>query len=300
MSSTFNITLIAGPTAAGKSATAMDIARAKNGVIINADALQIYQDLPILTAQPSADDREVIPHKLYGVLKSDQICSVTDWVARAVDAIYTAHQAGQHAIIVGGTGLYLNAIMHGLSPIPDIPDDVREASRALQEKLGNPGFHAALQKIDPVSTARLHPNDTQRLIRAHEVMVATEQSIDDWQAMPRDQPLPDATFDRILVDGPRDVLRDRAMIRLHQMVDHGVLDEIAAFQARIDAGAVASDAPPLRALGYGPFLDFVRGKITKDAAITAAHIDTAQYIKRQQTWIRHQMEFDRVIDISDA
>lgn len=273
----------------------MTLARAHNGVIINADALQIYDALPILTAQPSLDDRAQIPHALYGTLSPDQPSNAISWVSLAVTAIQTAWAHAQTPIVVGGTGLYLRALADGLSPLPQVDETSRANARALHDNLGNPGFHAELNKIDPVMAARLNPNDTQRLIRAFEVMTATGRSLAEWQESPPIPPLPTATFHKILIDAPRDVLRDRAFTRLQQMMATGVMNEVAEFAACIERGELSPTCGPTQALGYFALADAVAGRIRPDDALGIAHTQTAQYIKRQQTWFRHQMAFDEVV-----
>lgn len=292
-----SITIIAGPTASGKSGLAEKLATQKNSIIINADALQIYDALPILTAQPDAIAHAAFPHALYGVYPPDQICNAATWGAMVTPIIRAAWDKGQHPIVVGGTGLYLKSLISGLSPIPDIPDDIRCATRELHAKLGNPAFHGALAAIDPVVAERLKPNDSQRLMRAYEVMRATGTSLVLWQEKPGIPPLPDASFHTILVDGAREILRTRAEKRLQQMITGGVLDEVRAFHQLMMGGTLRSDAPPTRALGYHSFVDHLEGRITLDHAIKAAHLETCQYIKRQQTWFRHQMTFDETITI---
>lgn len=291
MSSNPDITLIAGPTAVGKSALAIEMARAKNGVVINADSVQIYNALHILSAQPSRADQSTVPHKLYGVLSITQTSSVQHWLNLARAEIETAWTNAQHPIIVGGTGLYLNTLTLGLSPMPEVPDDVRANARAQQKEMGNPAFHRELSRLDPVMAARLCPSDTQRLIRAYEVITATGRSLAEWQAMPRVVPLPSAHIHKILVDAPRDVLRARARTRLNQMIEQDVLNEVATFRALPGA----TESPAQKALGYRAFCAHLDGDITIDQAIDDAFTETAQYIKRQQTWFRHQMAFDETI-----
>ena len=287
-----NITVIAGPTAVGKSAHAMQLAREKNGIIINADAVQIYDALPILSAQPSMEDQVSVPHALYGILAPYDTTSVQDWVHRATSAIKDSWDKGQHPIVVGGTGMYLNALIEGLSPLPNVSDDVRENARTFQKKLGNPTFHAELQKIDPVMAARLRPSDTQRLIRAYEVITATGVSLATWQDAPRVKPFPQAKITKILIDGPRDTLRTRARKRLDQMIDMGVIDEVDDFRARYP-----EPTSPNKALGYTAFCTYLSSTCTLEQALDKAFTQTAQYIKRQQTWFRHQITFDQTIMI---
>lgn len=283
-----DLTMIAGPTAVGKSAYAEALAREKNGIIINADALQIYDALPILTAQPDARARAAIPHALYGTLTADVVLHARAWLDLALPVIRAAWTHGAHPIVVGGTGLYLKTLIHGLSPVPDIPAAVRDEVRALHTALGNPAFHAHLAEIDPVMAARLKPGDSHRLMRAYEVMRATGKSLATWHELPGAPPLPEAVWRTILIDGPRESLRIRARARLAAMMECGVLDEVAAFKARIDQGELAPDAPPTRALGYHALAASLDGAMTRDEAFEAAVTETCQYIKRQQTWFRHQ------------
>ncbi len=295
----FDVTLIAGPTASGKSAWAEEMAREKDSVIINADALQLYAGLPILTAQPSLKTQAAIPHALYGILAADHTTHAAEWVGLAVAAIRAAWRDGLHPVVVGGTGLYLKSLVSGLSPMPDIPDDVRAEARATQAEMGNPAFHEKLAQMDPVIAARLRPSDTQRLIRAYEVFVASGESLARWQEKPAVPPLPEAVFETWCIDRPRDELRARARQRLDQMVDLGVLDEVVAMDQDIAQGKVPTRAPVIRALGYHAFAAHVRGEMTLDAAKEAATTETCQYIKRQQTWFRHQMLFDHTIMIKE-
>ncbi len=297
MTSLSNITIIAGPTAVGKSAFAMQMARQKNGIIINADSVQIYADLPILSARPAAADASAVPHALYGILDPDIVLNVQDYTTRAVAAINAAWAAGQHPIIVGGTGLYLNALVNGLSPLPDVPDDIRATARTMQAEMDNPAFHAHLTAIDPVMAARLRATDTQRLIRAVEVFMSTGRSLASFQDAPRVPPLPHARFHKILVDGPRATLRARAESRLGDMITNGMINEVAAFRDKILRDSLNPKCPPTRALGYTAFVDYLDGVMDLDTAVAAAFAQTTQYIKRQQTWFRHQMEFDEIVTI---
>ncbi len=281
----FTIHIIAGPTAGGKSALALQMAREKNGVIINADSMQIYNALPILTAQPSDKDKQSIPHRLYGVLPPDQPCSAAQWRGLAIREINTVLNANQTPILVGGTGLYIGALLYGLSPIPDMPAEIRAQAVALQSERGNPAFHAELQTIDPVMAARLHPNDTQRLIRAWEVMTATGKSLNEWQAAPREAPPAAWLFHITLVLPDRETLYNRCNTRFDHMLQNGALDEVAAFTG---TGAY----PVENALGYRALKAHTEGRMSLEDAITTAKAETRQYAKRQVTWFRHQIKPD--------
>jgi tRNA dimethylallyltransferase len=282
------VLIIAGPTAGGKSARAMEIAAARNGVIVNADSLQIYDALPVLTAQPPASDKAGIPHSLYAALAPHERCSAAQWRARAMAEIDAAHEAGKLPMLTGGTGFYLKALVEGLSPIPDVPSDVRARIMALQKKLGNPAFHADLAKIDPVMAARLNPNDTQRLVRAREVIEATGTSLAAWQDIAPEPPPAHYAFELLLVSPERSVLYERCNARFDHMIEHGAVDEVRVFDRRLQDGEFPADVPLTHALGFRPLQAWLRGEMKKDDALEKAKAETRQYAKRQVTWFRHQ------------
>ena len=178
------VVIVAGPTASGKSACALSMAQKVGGWVINADSMQIYQDLYVLTARPSPADLLCASHRLYGILPGSHVCSAAEWVTRAVAEIQTCWAAGCVPIVTGGTGLYVRALTQGLSPIPDIPESVRAAARSLMDDLGPERFHQHLAHRDPHTAARLHPMDTQRNVRALEVFEATGRSLAEWQTIP--------------------------------------------------------------------------------------------------------------------
>jgi tRNA dimethylallyltransferase len=285
--------IVAGPTASGKSARALQIARARNGVIINADSMQIYDALPLLTARPDAGEQAQAPHRLYAFLNPAAHFSAAGWAQAALREIAQAHGNGQAPVVVGGTGLYLRALMEGFSPIPDIPADIRAATMARQAECGNPAFHALLAARDPVMAARLHPHDTQRLIRAYEVFEATGRSLAAWQGVAPVPPrLPDGaalTFAVTLFDLPRTVMHERCDRRFAQMLERGALDEVADLAARIDAGLVPEAALVTKALGFAALRDHLRGQIPLAEAAARTRAQTRQYVKRQCTWLRHQL-----------
>lgn len=267
----------------------MDLARKTNGVIINADSMQLYRDLPLLTAQPSAEDRRAVPHKLYGFLDPGILFSAAAWKEKAEKTIREVLDEKLHPVIVGGTGLYLKALTEGLSAMPEIPPEIRAAAMARQKEIGNPGFHAELASRDPVMGARLNPNDTQRLIRAWEVLDATGESLSVWQSLPP-AGAPENWHFKILIATPyRAVLHARCDSRFDQMMETGVIEEAEAFERRIAAGECAADAPATRALGFMPLRDWLQGRISREEAVFRAKADTRQYAKRQDTWFRHQI-----------
>lgn len=283
------IHIVAGPTASGKSAKALELARVLDGVVINCDSLQIYGALPILSAQPSAADHDAAPHRLYGALHPNEVCSAGNWREKAILAIEEVLSAGKAPIICGGTGLYIKALTEGLSPIPDIPEEVRARAIALQKGLGNPAFHAALEKRDPVMAARFHPFHTARLVRAYEVIEATGRSLAEWQDIEREGPPAHWRFEIHKIMPERDELRARCDARFDWMMENGVLDEVAAFDARLEAGEVAEGVPITKALGFKPLRAYLRGEISRDEAVERAKGETRRYAKRQITWFRHQL-----------
>ncbi len=273
------VTVLTGPTAGGKSALALDLARRVNGVIINADASQMYADLAIVTARPGPDDLAAAPHRLYGVLAGDDVCTAARWAEMAKAEIATARAAGQHPIIVGGTGLYLAALVHGLAPVPAIDDRVRAAVRALDSAAAR----AALEREDPAAAARLMPADRQRTLRALEVVRSTGRTLSDWQSR-RDGGLGVDAVQGLVVDRPRPELNARAETRLAAMLAAGALAEVAAL-LRL---GLPAEAPVMKALAVPQLAAHLAGQCSLQAAMADALVATRQYQKRQQTWARNQ------------
>lgn len=283
------IHIIAGPTASGKSAFAIDLAQQKDGVIINCDSMQVYDALHVLTAQPSANDLELAPHRLYSVLKPGAKCSAGIWQQMAIEEIETAVENGQTPIICGGTGLYIRALMEGLSPIPDIPGYIRDAAVRKQEELGNPGFHEALNKIDPESAARFHPRHTARLIRAWEVFEATGKKLSDWQKEMKNAPPANWNFEVHKIMPGREELYANCDRRFEKMLELGALGEVKDLAAQIEKGLVPGDALITRAHGFTHLNDFLNNRISREKAIELSQNETRQYAKRQVTWFKHQL-----------
>jgi tRNA dimethylallyltransferase len=289
--------VIGGPTASGKSALAMRIAEASGGVIINADSMQLYRELRIVTARPSPADEARLPHRLYGVLTADQPGSAGSWLILAKAAIDEAERQGRPAIVVGGTGLYLQALLHGLADVPPVPAETRAAACALYRRLGGPAFHAELRARDPVMAARLQPHDRQRLIRAFEVVSATGRSLAAWQAdAPTRIALPEPVVGVALVP-PRAEIYARIGPRLEAMVAAGALDELRALRSL----RLSPHLPLLKAVAVRELLAHVEGRIDLAGALARATIQTRRYAKRQLTWLRHQLpELAPVARFGDA
>ncbi len=283
------IHIIAGPTASGKSSKALELAGEVNGVIINADSVQIYDGLPILTAQPSEKDKDAALHRLYGALHPNEVCSAGNWREMAEPLIEEVLEEGRTPIIVGGSGLYIKALTEGLSPIPGIPEDIRTASVQKQQELGNPAFHAALEKRDPAMAKRLHPHNTARLIRAWEVLEATGRSLADWQKETRLHPPAHWRFEIDVILPERQILRERCDARFESMLGEGALEEVENFSQKIEEGHVRTGVPLTKALGFQALCSYVKGGLSKAQAIEKAQAETRQYAKKQVTWFRHQI-----------
>ena len=287
--------VVGGPTASGKSAFAMALAERFDGVVINADSMQVYRDLAILTARPSAGDEARVPHRLFGLLDAADTCSVARWRDLALAEIDAAHADGRRAIVVGGSGLYLRALMSGIAPVPPIPQAVRDAARARHGELGAAAFHAALAGRDPVMAARLAPGDRQRTIRAWEVIEATGRSLADWQA--ETAAAVPFVFDVVLLLPPRAALYAACDSRFAAMLDAGALDEVRALDARVANGEVAGAAPLLKALGVPELRGLLHGACDRAGAVAAAQQATRRFAKRQTTWFRHQVPAEAVVPV---
>ncbi len=280
------VLIVAGPTASGKSALAIDAAKKFNGIVINADSMQVYRELRILTARPTPEDETTVPHRLYGVLPAAESCSVGKWLDLALAEIEKAHQSQSLPIIVGGTGLYLKALLEGLPAIPDIPAAVREEVKALHHRWGGEKFREELAKRDPVSAERIVATDTQRLIRAFEVVQATDRPLSDWQNDETVAPLKGAKHAVIVVRPPRDRLYALIEARFDDMIASGALEEAAG----LDALGLPADQPAMKAVGVPEVLSHLRGEIPLETAVLQAKQASRNYAKRQLTWFRNQIE----------
>lgn len=295
------VLVVAGPTASGKSALALTLARDFDGVVINADSMQVYRDLPILTAQPSGAEMAATPHRLYGFLALDDVCSAERWAGLARQEIDAAHGSGRLPILCGGTGLYLRALMHGFSPIPDVPADVRQAARDLLEEIGSPALRARLAVGDPASAARLHANDRQRIVRAWEVLQATGRALSEWQKLPPGSPA-DLAFLPFVLMPDRTLLYRACDERFTAMLARGAMDEVRRALER-HPGLYRPDAAPpeagAKALGFWALARHASElSAVSEETIAAVQQQTRNYAKRQATWFRNQMAEGNFISIS--
>ena len=274
--------MIAGPTASGKSQLAIDLARRFNGAVINADSMQLYADLEVVTARPQPQDMQDIPHHLFGICDAAHRASVAEWLGLAATAIANVRSAGQLPIIVGGTGMYLQAGLRGIAPVPDVPADLHQHCIDLYLQLGGAKFRDMLAGYDADIAARLVDGDSQRLIRAMGVAMTTDRPLSWWQQQPHKGAFLGSVI-TIAMMPPRPTLYDRINQRFDHMLAHGAVDEVARLMARqLDPGL-----PLMKALGVAPIAAFLVGNMTKDDAAFIAKRDSRRYAKRQMTWIRN-------------
>lgn len=276
------VILIAGPTASGKSALALTLAERLGGVVINADSMQVYREMRVLTARPSPEEEGRAAHTLYGHVPASEAYSVARWLVDATREIERALAAGRVPIVTGGTGLYFKALLEGLSPIPAIPEAVRNRwrERGVSDRRGE--LHRELIARDPQAAARLAPTDIQRIVRALEVLEATGRSLIEWHRTPGNPVLSEAETVRVAAGLDRAVLHERCDRRFEQMVREGALDEAQTMGALgLDCGL-----PAMRAIGLRPLIAHLGGEIDLATAVQRGQAETRQYVKRQVTWAR--------------
>jgi tRNA dimethylallyltransferase len=279
----FDAVLIAGPTTSGKSAAALALAQEIGGVVINADSMQVYREAPILTAQPSDEDKARVPHFLYGHVSAREAYSVGSWRADAVKALAQARAMNRTPVFVGGTGLYFMALTDGLADVPPTPPEIRDAARALLDDIGVEALHARLTDRDPLTASRLRPTDPQRVLRAFEVFEATGRPLAEWQGAPAQAVLKDKKIAAFVLDPPRSELRLRIAARFEAMVDGGGLEEARRLEGLDPA------LPAAKLLGLRPLKALAAGTLSRTEALDAAITGTRQFAKRQMTWFRHRM-----------
>ena len=273
-----------GPTASGKSALALGLAERLGGVVVNADSMQVYRELRVLTARPSVEDEARVAHRLYGVRPAAEPGSAAWWRSAALGAMAEATAAGRLPILCGGTGLYLAALTEGLAEIPEPGEAARAEARALVAGEGAPALHARLALVDPETAARLRPGDPQRVARAWEVWRGTGRGMAAWHAGPASGAAPYA-FTVLRLDPPRAALRAQVAGRFAGMLAAGALDEVRALRAPGPGGQVLDEAgPALRAHGVPELSAVLRGEATLAEAEAAAVAATLRYTKRQRTW----------------
>jgi len=278
------LTLIAGPTASGKSALALVLAERTGGVIVNADSSQVYRDLPVLSAAPTEDDRTRAEHRLYGFLDGSVPCSAADWAERAKVEIDDIQTNGRLPILVGGTGLYLRTLLDGIAPVPPIDARIRATvrDRPIEEN------RAELARLDPGAAARLNPADSARIARALEVVLSTGRPLAEWQRERVGGMSGEVDLRPVILLPPRDWLYARCDMRFAHMIDQGAVEEVKALLARV----LNPTLPVMRGIGVPQISAYLRGELTLAEAIAAGQQATRRYAKRQYTWFAHQPPAD--------
>ena len=279
------IILIAGPTASGKSALALALAEKLGGTIINADSMQVYRDLRIITARPTPEDEVRVPHRLYGHVDAAENFSVGRWCSEVADVLAATNREAGAAIVVGGTGLYFSALTRGLAAVPPIPAQIRNEVRARLASDGAEALHAELMRRDPIAAARLMPGDRARVTRALEVILATGRSIVQWHEANMPARVDAALAAKVFLMPDRDALLRRVDARFDAMMAAGALDEVRALAAR----RLDPNLPAMKAHGVPWLIRHLNDEIALAEAVEGGMRDTRQYTKRQATWFRNQL-----------
>jgi len=288
--------LIAGPTASGKSALALAVAENLGGVIVNADSMQVYRDLRIITARPTADDEIRAPHELYGFVDAAENYSVGRWYRDVEDALKEIGKQGRVPILVGGTGLYFKALTSGLAAVPPIPADIRADVRGRLQQEGAPALHAELMRLDPATAQRVTANDRSRISRALEVVLATGRALSDWHREGLPPLIDPARAVKVFITCERKELVRRIEVRFDAMIKLTALEEVRRLaERRLDPAL-----PAMKAHGVPWLIRHLNGEISREEAIAGAVMDTRRYAKRQLTWFRNQMNDWIWADPNDA
>ncbi|MBR2299285.1 MAG: tRNA (adenosine(37)-N6)-dimethylallyltransferase MiaA [Alphaproteobacteria bacterium] len=285
------VIVIAGPTASGKSALAIDLALALNGVVINADSMQVYKDMPIVSAVPTAEDKAKVEHRLYEIYDPSFRGNVVDWLKSAVAEIRDVWSQGKTPVVVGGTGLYLENLIKGMTPIPATPEDIRQKVQKMIDTEGVAAVHQKLAEVDPKSGQKIAENDASRIKRAYEVFLHTGEPMSVWQKKPLIQNLPEAKFFVIKICPSVEELDRLSYARFDAMVQNGVIDEVQKLYKR----KLDPSLPAMKALGVPELIEYMRGKTNVYLAVQNAKLHTRQYAKRQRTWFKNRLDADFVL-----
>ncbi len=283
------INIIFGATASGKTAYGVELAKRFDGEIINADSMQVYREIPVIGAQPTAEERQDIPHHLYGFRSVLDAYSVGDFIIDATRKINEVSARGKMPILVGGTGLYIKALVEGLPDLPTISSETKAKVAELRERLDTPELHEYLRKLDPMTASKLKPNDMQRIMRALEVMFESGHSLAELQKHEKHAPFPRSDYYIIWLNPTREVIYQKINQRFIKMIELGAVKEVKQLIT------IFGDAPLPKACGIPEIQSYLEGKLTLDETICKAQQSTRHYAKRQITWGRHQFDFNEII-----
>jgi len=285
------INIICGTTACGKTKYAVDLAKKIDAEVINADSMQVYKEFPILSAQPTRDEMQDIPHHLYGIISCQEHFDVARWVQLAIAKIQDLSERGKTPLLVGGTGMYIKSLIYGISGIPTIPINIKEQIKLLEAQNDQAGLYQLLQSKDMLTAQQINPNDSQRTLRALEVILATNVPLVEWHKQVTSIPFPRENFHLILLTKPREVIYNSINQRFTDMLAAGALDEV---QKVVEAYG-NSNLP--KAHGLPELIRYVKGEITLEQATSQSQQNIRNYAKRQTTWFKHQLDFDKVIEV---
>lgn len=288
--------IICGPTASGKTDYAHLNAKTMNGEIINCDSMQVYKQIPIITASPDDSLKKEIPYHLYNFIDISEEFSVAKYIEFAANTIRGVFSKKKTPIIVGGSGMYVNSLLYGINSMPDISDDVRHEVRNIGKTKGSKYIHELLKKIDPRSANKLNSGDSQRVMRAYEVIVQTGKSILDFQEAPPKSLLPDVEFEIIMLLPERQFLYDTCNKRLHNMFENGAIEEI---EGLIKNSEMRKRLMSIKPLGALQIIDYLEGKVSKAEALEIASTQTRRYAKRQITWFKNQIPNKKIMEFSN-
>lgn len=287
------VVLIAGPTASGKSSAAIGVAEKCDGVIINADSMQVYRELDVLTSRPSRADEQRVEHRLYGYLPASERCNVARWLEDAGREIKSVLDAGRTAVIAGGTGLYFKALESGLAPVPEIPGHIRTGLKKQLADEGAEALHRKLSQVDEAGAERLKPNDSQRILRALEVVQSTGKPLAYFhQVAAETSVLAGLEVHKFVLSPPRELLYGRINTRFDEMLAQGALEEVEKLRAL----QLSDDLPAMKAIGVRSLGSYLDGGLELDKAVEIAKQETRNYAKRQMTWQRNQMTDWRAVN----
>lgn len=285
------INILCGTTASGKTKYAVELAQKIDGVIINCDSMQVYKEIPILTAQPSKEEREDIPHKLYGVIECGVEFNVARWIELAAEEIKIAITAGKTPILVGGTGMYIKLLLEGISPIPKISANTKEVVKEYKHKYNQEQLYEKLMQLDPSTANSLKPNDQQRVQRALEVILETKKSLVEWQELKQAPLFLPEEYYLIRIKRPREIIYKAINERFLGMVNNGVIDEVSNLYHS------KGDRSLPRAHGLPEIISYLKGEVTLENAIQRSQQITRNYAKRQTTWFNNQLSFNQVVEL---
>lgn len=286
------VLIIAGPTASGKSSLAIAAAQALNGVVLNCDSMQIYKDIPIIAATPNAWEKAQVEHRLFEFYDVTKRGNVVEWLELCVAEIQKLWTEGRLPVVVGGTGMYIDALINGITPIPEVKPEVRQNLRMRLQNEGLIRLYAELKEKDAEIAQKLSPNDKTRIVRALEIIETTGKKVSEWYKTPLIKKLPEADFTVVKIVPSIEVIEQRCRERLDKMVELGALDEIAELVRR----GIDETLPAMKALGVPELSRVVKGEMLLDKALELAKLHTRQYAKRQRTWLRNKLQADIVFD----